>query len=115
MTLIRSIAYPFTLDNGGLKTSEDSRVYFDRIKQVIETRPMERVMNPGYGSPDFVFTAPESAEIVAQRVTIALERSIPELSFQVQAELDESGVCSLTINWQINGVDQDTIQYKLQS
>jgi hypothetical protein len=115
MALIRSIAYPFTLDNGGLKLAEDNRVYFDRIKQVIETRPLERVMNPGYGAPDFVFTAPQSAEIVAQRVTIALERSLPELGFQVGAELDESGGCSLTIDWQINGVDQDAIQYKLQS
>jgi hypothetical protein len=115
MALIRSIAYPFQLENGGLKTAEDNRVYFDRIKQVIETRPFERVMNPGYGSPDFVFTAPQSAEIVAQRVTIALERSIPELGFQVEADLDESGTCSLTINWQINGVNQDAIQYKLQS
>ena len=72
MATIRSFTYPFALENGGLKLSEDYDVIRQRILQILETRPWERVMQPLYGTPDFVFNAYPSVAIVVERVQISL-------------------------------------------
>jgi hypothetical protein len=115
MAVIRSFTYPFTLENGGLKLSEDYDVIRERILQVLETRPWERVMQPLYGTPDFVFNAYPSVAIVVERVRISLVTQIAGVTFEVSGDLAEDGMCSLTVNWAVDRVDQPPLQFRLRA
>ncbi|NJR40954.1 MAG: hypothetical protein HC781_21595 [Leptolyngbyaceae cyanobacterium CSU_1_4] len=115
MAVLRSLTYPLTLENGSLKLSEDFDVLKERIFQVLETVPYERVMQPTYGTPSFVFNTYPSIWIVVERVRISLTTQIPECEFEVSGKLGEDGVCSLAISWQARQVPQPPIAYRLGS
>ncbi len=114
MTVLRSLTYPLTLQNGGLKLSEDYDVIRESIMQVLETRPFERVMQALYGTPEFVFNAYPSVAIVVERVRISLEAQIENVEFDVSGALDEDGTCSLTIAWTVDELPQPPIQYRFR-
>lgn len=113
MTVIRSLSYPLTLQNGTLKTSTDYDVIRERIFQILETRPLERVMQSRYGTPDFVFNTYPTVAIVVERITIALETQIEGVEFGVSGTLNEDGTCQITIAWAIDAIPQPPIQYRL--
>jgi hypothetical protein len=115
MSVIRSFTYPFTLENGGLKLSEDYDVIRQRILQILETRPWERVMQPLYGTPDFVFNAYPSVAIVIERVQISLETQMQGVEFEVSGSLSEDGICALSVNWAVDQVEQPPLQFRLKA
>ena len=111
----RGLAYPLAIIDGGVATTTDIDLKRQEIISVLETRPYERVMQPLYGTPDYIFTAPPSAGVVANQVQIALEDQVQNVAFAVTAEASESGDYQLSVNWQINGQEQVPIQYVLRS
>ncbi len=115
MATIRSFTYPFALENGGLKLSEDYDVIRQRILQILETRPWERVMQPLYGTPDFVFNAYPSVAIVVERVQISLETQLQGVEFEVSGSLSEDGICALTVNWAVDQFEQPPLMFRLKA
>jgi hypothetical protein len=113
MAVLRSLTYPLALENGSLKLSEDFDVLKERIFQVLETMPYERVMQEQYGTPGFVFNTYPSIWIVVERVRISLTTQIPECEFEISGFLNEDGVCSLNIQWLARQVPQPAIAYRL--
>jgi phage baseplate assembly protein W len=111
----RGLAYPLTLSNGGLWLSEDAELKRDAVISVLQTRPYERVMRPAYGTPDYVFEAPPSAAVVASQIQMALDNQVTGCTFAVEAEAADSGDFTLSIQYQVNGVEQPLIQYRLAS
>ena len=111
----RGLSYPLTLSNGGLWLSEDDQLKRDAVISVLQTRPYERVMRPSYGTPDYVFDAPPSAAVVASQIQMALDNQVTGCTFAVEAEAADTGDFTLTIQYQVNGVEQPLIQYRLNS
>lgn len=109
----RGLTYPLTLSNGGLSTSIDINLIKEGICSVLETRPLERIMRPRYGTPDLAFQAHPNPSIVAERVRQQLELQLPSVTFQVAGTVDEDGVYELTIDWAIGELPQPAIQYRL--
>lgn len=112
MTTIRGIAYPLQAQNGTLVLAEDTAIIRGWILSVLQTEPFERVMRPGYGTPDFLFTAPD-INLVAQYARQALEREIPDVVFDVLGSLDDGGAGVLTINWAVNAIPQPALQLQI--
>lgn len=111
----RGLAYPLALINGGLGVATDLDLKRQEIISVLETRPYERVMQPEYGTPDYVFTAPPSAGVVANQVQIALEQQVENVVFRVAGEASDGGDFALTIGWEISAQEQPPIQFLLRS
>ena len=113
MALRRGFSYPFQVESGGLKLSEDLDLIREAIHQVIETIPTERVMQPNYGTPDYVFTA-TPLPVVIERIRISLETQIQEVSdFEITGTIDDNGTISLSIGWFVDGIPQPPVLYRL--
>ena len=113
MTEIRGIAYPLTIVNGTLTTAVDVDLLRGHIFSVLDTEVGERIMNPGYGSPDFLLNAVPEIHLVAQFLRQALERSIPEVNFEVSGSIGDDGAGILTVLWSIDGQLQPPLQFQL--
>ena len=110
---IQGITYPFTIVDGGLSTSSDIDLIRQQIFSVLETERYERVMNPGYGLPDFLFDSASNDSIVPTQISIALSREIPAVDFQVTGSISEDGDYQVTIAWAIGDLPQSPLTFAL--
>jgi hypothetical protein len=114
VTTIRSLAYPLKLSaNGGLSLAEDFDVYRNAIFQILETLPYERVMQPTYGTPNYVFTTVSAIGVVTERIRISLRTQLPAVEFDVTGTLTDDGDVNITIAWTLRNVPQVEIKYRL--
>lgn len=112
MANLRGIAYPLAIANGSLVLATDTDLIKGHIISVLETEPLERVMRPGYGTPDFLFNAVQDIHLIAQYVRQALEREIAA-TFEVTGSLDDSGAGVLSVLWSVDGVPQPPLNFEL--
>lgn len=113
MALRRGFSYPFQIESGSLKLSEDFDLIKEAIDQVLSTVPTERVMQPNYGTPDYVFTA-TPLPVIIERIRISLEVQIPEVSdFEIRGTIGDDGTISLSIGWFVDGIPQPPVLYRL--
>jgi hypothetical protein len=113
MANIRGIAYRLQIKDGQLVTHEDFELIRDHIISVLETEPYERVMRPGYGTPDFLLRGTRDINLVAQWVRQGLEREIPDVAFAVQGAIADDGAAVLAVRWAVDGQPQPPLQFKL--
>jgi hypothetical protein len=110
---IQGLAYPFTVVNGGLGISSDIDLIRQQVFSVLETERYERVMNSGYGLPNFLFDSAANDSIVPVQVSIALAREIPSAEFQVTGSIEESGDYRVQVGWSVNNVPQSPLSFAL--
>ena len=114
MPTIRSIKYPLTLSaTGGLEVSTDFDVYKNAIFQILETLPYERVMQPTYGTPNYVFTTVSAVGVVTERIRISLRTQLPAVDFDVTGSLTDDGDVNIVIAWTLQNVPQSEIRYRI--
>lgn len=80
-----AIALPFSFDSSGLvnHTSDDKKIWQDRVAMVIMTNFGERVMRPNFGSevPQLAFETLDSAQsLIKQAVAVAFSKHLPSLT-----------------------------------
>lgn len=109
MAIVTSLSYPLQIKDGGLQVSTDYDVIREAIYSVLETRPYERVMQPTYGTPDFIFSTYTNSSIVAEMVRIQLEEQLSGVEFEVTGSIDDSGTSRLSIQWSVDDVAQAAI------
>ena len=113
-TVAASLAYPLCVVDGRLVVSRNENVVRDQILSVLETRPLERVMQPAYGTPDLVFEVHSSPGVIAERIRQTLLLSIPNVAFTVVGTIAESGIYELEIQYTVNGQLQPTLTFDLE-
>ena len=113
-TVAASLAYPLCVVDGRLVVSRNEDVVRDQILSVLETRPLERVMQPAYGTPDLVFEVHSSPGVIAERIRQTLLLSIADVAFTVTGVIEETGIYTLTIEYTINGQLQPTLTFDLE-
>jgi phage baseplate assembly protein W len=103
-----SIAFPFKFDGNGnvVKTSDQNKLWEDRVLQAIGTLISERVMRPSYGTkiPNSLFsTRSEMEQSIKKEVTAAFLNYLTSLSLQdVQFDYDyETGVRSANLTYSL--------------
>lgn len=115
MASIRGIAYRLHMEDGQLVTHEDFDLLRDHIISVLETEPYERVMRPGYGTPDLLLRGVTDINLIAQRVRQSLEREIPDVLFAVLGRIADDGAGVLVVRWAVDGQPQPPLEFKLAS
>lgn len=110
---IQGLTYPFVVVDGGLGVSSDVDLVRQQIFSVLETEKYERVMNPGYGLPNFLFDSPSNDSVVPAQISIALAREIPSVGFQVTGSIDDGGDYRVTIGWSIADIPQPPLSFAL--
>ncbi|NDC40618.1 MAG: hypothetical protein EBZ77_03565 [Chitinophagia bacterium] len=111
--ILRDLAYPLKIVDGGLATATDTDVVRDSILSVLETRPFERIMRPQYGTSNLAFEAHPNPSVVAERIRQALELQITDATFEVLGQVNEDGSYLVTITWSTQAIEQPPIQYRL--
>lgn len=115
MPSLRTLRYPLAVKNGSLALSEDYNTIRDAIFSVLETRPGERVLQPRFGSPDFIFDAVGHPQAVLSRIQTALEEQIADVNFEVTGAIDDSGAFSVRVEWEVEGNLQAPIEFVLEN
>lgn len=115
MTNIRGVKYPLKITNGTLNLVEDVALRKSHIFSVLQTEPGERVMRPGYGTPDFLFEGVQDVGVIAQLTRQSLQTQIPDLEFGVNGSINDDGGVALSVNWAIEGLPQPTLNFELVS
>ena len=107
-----TISLPFKIDSYGKvsSSSDQQRIWADRVRSVIGTAVKERVMRPLFGTeiPYSVFNTQEDAEVLIQRETqAAFETQLPLLTLQsVTTTFDEfTGIINVST---VYGLPNDT-------
>jgi len=114
MPTIRSLKYPLSISAaGGLEVSEDFDVYRNAIFQILETLPYERVMQPTYGTPNYVFSTVSAVGVVTERIRISLRTQLPAVDFDVTGSLTDDGDVNITIAWTLKNIPQPEIKYRI--
>lgn len=111
--LIRGIAYPLTVSEGGLAVATDIELVRQQIFSVLETCRSERVMRPDYGLPDNLFS-PIVPGAMGAYVQNLLDQEIPDADFAVGSTASNSGILELEVRWSIDGAPQPAIGYSLR-
>lgn len=109
----RGIAYRLAVANGDLVLTSDIDLIRCHILSVLETETKERVMRPGYGTPDFLFIGVQDINLIAQFIRQGLEREIPNVQFEVQGLITDDGTGQIIVNWQVNGLPQPPLNFEL--
>jgi hypothetical protein len=109
----QGIAYRLAVANGDLVLTSDVDLIRDHIFSVLETEPRERVMRPGYGTPDFLFTGVRDINLIAQFIRQCLEQEIPGVQFSVTGTIADDGAGQVAVNWQVNGLPQPPLRFEL--
>lgn len=117
----REISLPFRLDGQGriATTSDPSARGRQHLTSYLVTRPHERVMRPGFGTPikDFVFEEldPLRVNLLGRRVQEQVGRDVAGVRMrELQARIDsDSATVHLTVEFALavgagEGVDQTT-------
>lgn len=72
--------FPWTIENGSLAISSDADRDQQDIISVIFTRHYERILRPYLGSPDYIFTSTQTANLIAKKLDIAIEEQCPTIA-----------------------------------
>jgi phage baseplate assembly protein W len=112
----KTIALPFSIDPYGKVTmsSNQSKIWADRVRSVIGTFLRERVMRPEFGTriPYSVFNTQESAQQeISTETAQAFNQHLPLLTLNsVSSSFDSySGVINVTITYKLpNDIVVDT-------
>ena len=101
-----AIALPFSIDPYGkvTQTTDQSKIWADKVRSVIGTALRERVMRPTFGTdiPSAVFESQEDADgRVQELVAVSFNSQLPRLTLQgVSTAFDEySGTLTLEITY----------------
>jgi phage baseplate assembly protein W len=86
----KTISLPFSIDTSGLigTTTEQSKIWSDRVRSVLGTSLRERVMRPGFGTliPFSLFNNIENALFeIREEVTRAFDKHLEMLTLQETA------------------------------
>ena len=111
---IRGLCYPLKIENGAFCLATDADLIKSHIFSVLETEPGERVMNLGYGTPDFLFDGITDINVIAQLVRSRLTQEIPDAEFSCRGTVDDGGGAVLTVGWAIDGQPQPPLNFALQ-
>lgn len=104
----RTISLPFTVDAYGLvgSTSDQSKIWTDRVRSVIGTSLRERVLRPEFGTviPFAMFeTMDDAGTEIRAEIEKAFNGQLPLLSLEkVELKIDESSsTISATITYDL--------------
>jgi hypothetical protein len=113
--LRRGIAYPLTVTaNGRLLLHEDLDLLRDRIIAVLETRPFEMVLRPGFGTPNFVFEAGINPGLIIENIRQQLETQITEVDdWNIGGVMTDDGAMLISIQWVVYALPQPPIRYRI--
>jgi phage baseplate assembly protein W len=116
MPTIQGIAYPLAIDpaTGGLRVAADAELIRGHILSWLETEPLERVMRPDYGTPDYLFTSQNNWQAIAARIEQRLITVVPQARFSVVGELGEEGEGVLEVFWSYEGIEQDPVRVTVE-
>lgn len=97
-----AIALPFSIDSYGkvTQTTEQSKIWADKVRSVIGTGLRERVMRPSFGTdiPSLVFENQEDAEgRVLELVNGSFNTQLPRLELQSVNTLYDSYTNTLNV------------------
>jgi hypothetical protein len=108
--MARGLKYPLTLE-----FSDGDELRTEEIMSVLETKQGERVMRPGYGTPELLWEA-IGPPIVAEGILQALLSSIEDLSFEVSADFSEGlgqGGYIVIVQWSEQGSAPNTLTLRV--
>lgn len=96
-----STTFPWTVENGGLKTSKDIDRDEQDIISVIFTRLKERIMRVNScGTPDFTFSTLTTPDLIAKKLAIAVEEQCPTIaSCTGLGRVDDNGLVIVELRW----------------
>lgn len=104
----RTISLPFTIDAYGVvgSTSDQSKIWTDRVRSVIGTSLRERVLRPEFGTviPFAMFeTMDDAGTEIRAEISKAFNEQLPLLSLEkVELRIDESSsTISATITYDL--------------
>lgn len=112
MPTIQGIAYPLAIDpaSGGLRVAADGDLIRGHILSWLQTIPLERVMRPDYGTPDYLFSSQNNWQAIAAQIEQRLITAIPQARFVVVGELGEEGEGVLEVFWSYEEIDQESVR-----
>ncbi len=114
---LRGLSYPLEIDgNGGLKISYGIERIGQAIKEVLETRVGERVVNPYMGVRELLFET-ISEDVEAQSILRQLLSAIPYLAddnLSVSLSLAEDGTCYVVVRYSVEGLKDVLVRYNYQ-
>ena len=120
MTVEKAISLPFSFDAYGkiAITTDQAKIWADRVRSVIGTNLRERLMRPEFGSlvpTAFMETQEMAAATVNAEVERAFSTQLDKLSLQsTDCSFDEySGTMNVTITYQLpnNNIIDTTVSY----
>lgn len=106
---IQGVSYPLAIVDGNLALSCDEELIADHIVSMLEIEPSENPMRPEYGISGALFESQRSAAEYSAYVSRQMTAYIPQASISVAGEIGDNGALGLQIDWQFNGVTQDSI------
>jgi hypothetical protein len=102
--MITGISYPIQIENGNLKLVSDEDLYQGHILSLLETRPFERVMLPGYFTPDQLFQSYDQLVPDNTKLELILTRWIPQCVFTVKSQYSNNGEVAVSIYWSVPSI-----------
>lgn len=115
----RAISLPFSFGSSGevAFTTDDKKMWQDRVVLVVMTRLRERIMRPAFGTniQDFTFESVDEAMAhIQQAVAIGFSNYLPSLQLtDVVGKIDSlDGNLNLEIYYKINTDDSDLVTIK---
>lgn len=111
-----AISLPFRIDGYGrvATTSNDLKIWADRVRSVVTTFVGERVMRPAWGTevPADLFSAIEDApSLVYNDIQVAFQDYLPSLTLVDVVLVDEdeaNGTLELEIQYQVPAITPQT-------
>lgn len=110
--MTNGIKFPLTVVNGNLAVTSEGDLYKGHILSWLKTLPKERVMVPQYGMQDYLFQTIPNISYITTTVKEGLQQYIPEVSFEVQGAISDTGEVELYIYWSYGG-DESTLKVTL--
>jgi phage baseplate assembly protein W len=115
----RAISLPFSFGSSGevAFTTDNKKMWQDRVVLVVMTRLRERIMRPGFGTniQDFTFESVDEAMAhIQQAIAIGFSNYLPSLQLtDVVGKIDSlDGNLNLEIYYKINTDDSDLVTIK---
>lgn len=102
MAKLSSFKFPLEIDptTGGLKMSYASDVRKDNIKSLLTTLFYERLLNPDYGTPLYLFDIINNTALVNYRIQEVITKYVPDITATVVSEINSEGGLLIVIDWQ---------------
>ena len=115
-----SISLPFSIDPFGkvTQTTDQTKIWSDRVRSVIGTSLQERVMRPGLGTaiPSAIFDSQDNAAALIQKeVEASFANQLPILKLQnVSSSYDQyTGIMSVSIVYDLPNKQQANVNIGL--